>query len=279
MADADVAITAGSGTKIDTRTVGAGTDEHRQVMVLGDPTTAANVAVIGSGGQIYNQGYQPAASAFSAVTTATNLAATAASGYNIATLTLRTFTGTTPSVTFKLQASDDNTNWTDLQGISNATGVVASLWTQSSALAAGTAGPSIDYAVGGYTHVRIVTTAISGASATAAFGLGLQSMAYEPSPGIASFPTTATAPTLVSVAGAAASTTLRAANPMRKALYIYNDSTALLYIALAATASTSAYTVKVQPDGYYELPSPVYTGLVTGIWASATGNARVTEVL
>lgn len=44
MADADVQITAGSGTKIDTRTVGAGVDEHRQVIVIGDPTTAANVA-------------------------------------------------------------------------------------------------------------------------------------------------------------------------------------------------------------------------------------------
>lgn len=46
MADADVTITAGTGTKIDTRTVGAGVDEHRQVIVIGDPTTAANVASV-----------------------------------------------------------------------------------------------------------------------------------------------------------------------------------------------------------------------------------------
>ena len=46
MADSDVQITAGSGTKIDTRTVGAGVDEHRQVVVIGDPTTAANVAPV-----------------------------------------------------------------------------------------------------------------------------------------------------------------------------------------------------------------------------------------
>jgi hypothetical protein len=46
MADADVQITAGSGTKIDTRTVGTGADEHRQVVVVGDPTTAANVAPV-----------------------------------------------------------------------------------------------------------------------------------------------------------------------------------------------------------------------------------------
>lgn len=46
MADADVQITAGTGTKIDTRTVGAGTDEHRQVICIGDPTTAGNVAPV-----------------------------------------------------------------------------------------------------------------------------------------------------------------------------------------------------------------------------------------
>jgi hypothetical protein len=46
MADADVQITAGTGTKIDTRTVGAGTDEHRQVVVIGDPSTAAAVAPV-----------------------------------------------------------------------------------------------------------------------------------------------------------------------------------------------------------------------------------------
>lgn len=47
MADADVLVnTLGTGTKIDTRTVGAGTDEHRQVMVVGDPATAANVAAV-----------------------------------------------------------------------------------------------------------------------------------------------------------------------------------------------------------------------------------------
>lgn len=46
MADSDVTITAGSGTKIDTRTVGAGVDEHRQVIVVGDPTTSTAVAPV-----------------------------------------------------------------------------------------------------------------------------------------------------------------------------------------------------------------------------------------
>jgi len=50
MADADIQVTAGSGTKIDTRTVGAGTDEHRQVVCIGDPVTAANVQAVASNG-------------------------------------------------------------------------------------------------------------------------------------------------------------------------------------------------------------------------------------
>lgn len=46
MPDADITIKDGAGVdrKVDTRTVGAGTDEFRQVIVIGDPTTAANVA-------------------------------------------------------------------------------------------------------------------------------------------------------------------------------------------------------------------------------------------
>lgn len=46
MADSDVTITAGAGTKIDTRTVGPSVDEHRQVIVVGDPTTNTAVAPV-----------------------------------------------------------------------------------------------------------------------------------------------------------------------------------------------------------------------------------------
>jgi hypothetical protein len=49
MADSDIQIpVTGTGDagpkKVDTRTVGAGSDEHRQVIVIGSPTTAADVA-------------------------------------------------------------------------------------------------------------------------------------------------------------------------------------------------------------------------------------------
>jgi hypothetical protein len=86
--------------------------------------------------------------------------------------------------------------------------------------------------------------------------------------------------TITSVAGATSSTTLLASNAARKQAIFYNDSTANLYLGLTASAvSTTAFTVKIGPNGsYFEVPWPVYTGQVTGIWDAATGNVRVTEL-
>jgi hypothetical protein len=84
--------------------------------------------------------------------------------------------------------------------------------------------------------------------------------------------------TVASVAGSASSVTLFAANPAAQGRLLMNDSTANLYLAYAPTASTGAYTVLIPPNSYWEMPHPIYTGQVSGIWASATGNARTTEV-
>jgi hypothetical protein len=89
--------------------------------------------------------------------------------------------------------------------------------------------------------------------------------------------------TVSSVAGSASSVTLLAANAARKGATVTNDSSALLYVKLAASAaSTSSYTVVLAgaaaaPFSYMEVPFS-YTGEIRGIWASATGNARVTEL-
>lgn len=50
MADSSVPITAGSGTNIDTRTESVNGD-HRQVVVLGDPSTGANVVTVLASGR------------------------------------------------------------------------------------------------------------------------------------------------------------------------------------------------------------------------------------
>lgn len=84
--------------------------------------------------------------------------------------------------------------------------------------------------------------------------------------------------TLSSVTASITSVTVLASNASRKGALIFNDSTALLYLAFAATASATAFTVKLTGGSFYEIPAPMYTGIITGIWVSATGAARVTEL-
>lgn len=85
--------------------------------------------------------------------------------------------------------------------------------------------------------------------------------------------------TLSNVASSASSVTLLALNAARLGASIYNDSSAILYVKFGSTASSTSHVVQIAGGGYYELPTTsVYTGIITGIWASATGSARVTEL-
>jgi len=71
---------------------------------------------------------------------------------------------------------------------------------------------------------------------------------------------------------------LLSSNTNRKGGVILNDSTSVLYLSCGtSTASTTSFTLKVDPYGYVELRNGEYTGEIRGIWASATGAARVTE--
>jgi hypothetical protein len=84
--------------------------------------------------------------------------------------------------------------------------------------------------------------------------------------------------TPANVAGSASSVTILAANILRKGSAVTNDSTANLYLLLGTSAaSLTSYTVKLPPYAYYETPAG-YTGQLTGIWDSAAGSARVTEL-
>lgn len=85
--------------------------------------------------------------------------------------------------------------------------------------------------------------------------------------------------TLSSVNDSASSVTLLSANTGRVGATFYNESDQNLYLKFGATASTISYTIKIAPGGYYEMPRPVYTGVIDGIWDSATGSAvRITEL-
>lgn len=92
--------------------------------------------------------------------------------------------------------------------------------------------------------------------------------------------TSASTAALSSVAASVVATgvDLLAANASRLGATISNDGNKNLYVAFAATVSVSAFTVKIPPNGYYELPFD-YTGQIRGIWSpSANGFARITEL-
>jgi hypothetical protein len=87
-----------------------------------------------------------------------------------------------------------------------------------------------------------------------------------------------TTATLANVASSITSVTLLALNAARRVATFFNDSTANLFLKFGATASATSFTVKLAAGAYYELPQPVYTGIIDGIWDAANGAVRVTEV-
>lgn len=83
--------------------------------------------------------------------------------------------------------------------------------------------------------------------------------------------------TETNVAASASDVTILASNASRKGGSVYNDSSSYVYVLLAnAVSSATNFTIKVAPYSYLEVPFG-YTGVVKGIWVSATGYARVTE--
>jgi hypothetical protein len=135
----------------------------------------------------------------------------------------------------------------------------------------------------GFTHFRVRCSAFTSGSLAVAISQG--PILIEPSPvlgagsatvGFLANPSTGT---ITSPALSLTSFTVLAANALRRGATFFNDSSNVLYLALAATASTTAYTVQVIPGWAYELPGPhIYSGIVTGIALTATGSVRVTEM-
>lgn len=105
------------------------------------------------------------------------------------------------------------------------------------------------------------------APAAAAHGLTVRT----PEPGSAA---------LAQPAQSAATGVLLAANASRRGFIIENASegdVADLFLAFAATASTSAYTKRLRPGEAWDRRGG-YTGVISGIWSEAgSGSAKVTE--
>lgn len=85
--------------------------------------------------------------------------------------------------------------------------------------------------------------------------------------------------TLTNVNDTASSTSLLASTAGRLGVTVFNDSTSTLYLKYGTTASATSFTVKIPPGAYWEMPLPIYTGAIDGIWsADASGAARITEL-
>lgn len=87
-----------------------------------------------------------------------------------------------------------------------------------------------------------------------------------------------TTATLSNTSASATSVTLSSSATARRFWSVFNDSTATCYVKFGTTASTTSFTVRLDPYDFYQMPSNLYTGRVDAIWDSATGTARVTEV-
>ncbi len=83
---------------------------------------------------------------------------------------------------------------------------------------------------------------------------------------------------LTSVASSASNVMLLASSASRIGVLIVNDSTATLYLKYGPLATTSDYSVKLEPGSYWEMPQPIFTGQLDGIWSSANGAARITAL-
>lgn len=118
---------------------------------------------------------------------------------------------------------------------------------------------------------QIVLTNDIRAAAVAVFDpTGLQLSGFD-----SSRPSTAA---ITSVASSAASVTLLPANAARRRVIIVNESTKTLFVAFAATATATAYTVSLAGGATYQGALNDYTGIITGIWSVVNGNARITEI-
>lgn len=82
------------------------------------------------------------------------------------------------------------------------------------------------------------------------------------------------------VAASAQAVELAPVRPAREGMSVYNElGGAVLYLKLGDDASVDSYSVLLSPGDLWEPAPPAYTGVVSGVWASASGRAMVTELL
>ena len=93
-----------------------------------------------------------------------------------------------------------------------------------------------------------------------------------------SFTPATQAATVTAVACSTTVATLLAAGTTARRMVLITNATAssILYIKFGPNASSTDFTVRLAAGGYYEMPAPIYGGVITGILDTGTGNAQIT---
>lgn len=167
--------------------------------------------------------------------------------------------------TVNFEASVDDTTWVAINAHKIGTQSLATTTTSDGDYRVSTAG---------YKSIRARISAYSAGTVT------IKGYASPVTPGlttVTAVPAVASTGTASTVASSATNVTLLAANALRLGATVWNESTQVLYLKLGATASATSYAAQLAAGAYYEVPFR-YTGIIDGIWASANGNARVTEL-
>lgn len=268
MADADVLITAGTGTKIDTRTVGAGTDENRQVVVLGDPVTNTGVASVDAtfGLEVQVAG-QSASTTSGTITTSTSAIAASAVGWGNATITV---SGTYAGVVILFEASDNaGTTYFPVQVQRESDGQVVTTETLAT-------NASVMYCVDlpGVTNIRVRATAFTSGTGNVRISPG--GMPFMPAVSLGNM-NYATGGTPVRQATSTTAAQVVAANPNRRSLILFNEGAATALVLLGAgTPTSTSYGFKLAPGQAWEGIN--FLGRAAVITAAGSGNIMATEL-
>jgi hypothetical protein len=84
--------------------------------------------------------------------------------------------------------------------------------------------------------------------------------------------------TVTSVALSTVVATVLASNVNRLGAIFWNNGAQNAFIKLGAGATTASFTARLSNQSEWELPTPVYTGIITGITSAATATLLATEL-
>ncbi len=182
--------------------------------------------------------------------------------------------GTYAGVTLVFEDSGDSgANWIPIMG--QREDIASAEW--SSGLLAANTVRAWSFSLPGVNRFRVRASTWTNGSAAIIIDPG--TFAFEPVVAAVVQPSAADLATLSNVAiTATTSLPFLSANPRRKGVILFNDSTGSCYLKYGVGASSTSLTYKIAPGGTWSMDTPLYVGTIEAAWDVANGVARVTEM-